>query len=168
MQGQTGNQQLRTLINQICSQTLNPSLCLQVLESDTRSTRADLRGLGKISIDIARKDAKQMSNLVTSLKKEATNSSLKERYDYCVELYGDAVDDLNGVGQILNKKVLCPLDISNFRVQASTACSEPNFCEDGFDEGWLQNEPSKLKEGSKKYFNLCEIVLVIGASFKSG
>ncbi|XP_058209512.1 pectinesterase inhibitor-like [Rhododendron vialii] len=157
-----------TLINQICSQTIgNPSLCLQVLESDTRSARADLRGLGKISIDIARKDAKQTSNLSTSLMKEATNSSLKGRYDYCAELYGDAIDDLNGAGQILNKKVLSPLDISDFRIRATTACSGPNFCDDGFDEG-LPNEPSKLKEASKKYKDLCEIVLVIGASFKSG
>ncbi|KAI8561909.1 hypothetical protein RHMOL_Rhmol04G0378800 [Rhododendron molle] len=153
-----------TLINQICSQAQNSSLCLQVLESDPRSAHADLGGLGKISIDIARKDAKQKSNLIASLKKEATNSSLKGRYDYCAELYGDAIDDLHGAGQILNKKVLSPFDISTFRIKASAAFSGPNFC---FEEV-PPNEPSKLKEAFKKFKDLCEIVLVIGASLKSG
>ncbi|KAF7146025.1 hypothetical protein RHSIM_Rhsim04G0244200 [Rhododendron simsii] len=156
-----------TLINQICSQAQNSSLCLQVLESDPRSARADLRGLGKISIDIARKDAKQTSNLIASLLKEATNSSLKGQYDVCAELYGGAIDDLNGAGQILNKKVLSPFDISTVRIKASAAFDGPVTCEDGFDEG-PANEPSKLKEANKKFKDLCHIVLVIGASLKSG
>ncbi|KAI8561911.1 hypothetical protein RHMOL_Rhmol04G0379000 [Rhododendron molle] len=97
--------------------------------------------------------------------KGATDSSLKERYGVCAELYGSAIDDLNKAGQILNKKVLSASDISTFRSEASAASDGPVTCEDGFEGP--PNEPSKLKEANKKFKDLCDIVLVIGASFKS-
>ncbi|KAF7145363.1 hypothetical protein RHSIM_Rhsim04G0244300 [Rhododendron simsii] len=94
------------------------------------------------------------------------DSSLKGSYDVCAELYGGAIDDLNNAGQILNKKVLSAFDISTFRSEASAASDGPVTCDDSFEGP--ANEPSKLKEANKKFKDLCDIVLVIGASLKSG
>ncbi|KAE9455049.1 hypothetical protein C3L33_13033, partial [Rhododendron williamsianum] len=140
-------------------QMSHQSLRKQIRKSDTRSARADLRGLAKISIDITRKDAEQTSNLIASLKKETTNSSLKGRYDDCAELYGDAIDDLNGAGQILNKKVLSP-------TRASAALDGPDTCEDSFEGP--PAEPKQLRDANNKLEGLCSIILAIGARLESG
>ncbi|KAH7843586.1 hypothetical protein Vadar_018394 [Vaccinium darrowii] len=155
------------LIDEICSKCLDPSLCLKVLRSNHHSAHADLKGLGRISIHIARKYANQTSNLITSLSKGETTFVLKGRYDVCAELYGDAIDELNGAEEILNKEeVLSPFDISTFRIRASAASDGPVTCEDGFEKP--PNEPTMLKQANKKLEGLCSIVLAIGASLNSG
>ncbi|KAH7844491.1 hypothetical protein Vadar_028601 [Vaccinium darrowii] len=155
------------LINQICSKAENPSLCLKVLNSDPRSARADLKGLGRISIFMAQKHAKQTSDLITSLRK-GPSSYLTGQYDVCAEVYGSAIGDLNGARQILFKKVLSPSDISTFHSRASAAFTRPVTCEDallGPDEP--SHEPPKLKQANDMFKGLCSIVVEIGASLKS-
>ncbi|PSS30742.1 Pectinesterase, partial [Actinidia chinensis var. chinensis] len=71
------------LISQVCSKTLNPSLCSDTLKSDPRSATADLKGLGQISIDKAQTNAKQASGTIASLSKQATDPKVKNLINAC-------------------------------------------------------------------------------------
>ncbi|KAH7843720.1 hypothetical protein Vadar_020012 [Vaccinium darrowii] len=159
------------LINQICSKAENPSLCLKVLNSNPRSARADPKGLGRISIYMARKHAKQTSDLIASLRKGPKSRYLTDQYNVCAKVYGSAIGDLNGARQILLKKVLSPSDISTFRSRASSAFTRPVTCENAFEEILGPDEPSheppKLKQANDKFKGLCSILVEIGASLKS-
>ncbi|KAL6990159.1 hypothetical protein U1Q18_015906 [Sarracenia purpurea var. burkii] len=149
------------LISDICSQTQNPSLCLQALNSDPRSaTTADLKGLARISIDITQTNAKQTSDLIASLSKGATSPILKGRYDTCAENYDDAVADLDDASKALDSG-----DIGTLRIKASAASDGPETCEDSFEGP--PAEPSQLQQANKKVEGLCSIILVIGSRLQS-
>ncbi|KAH7844437.1 hypothetical protein Vadar_027980 [Vaccinium darrowii] len=159
------------LINQICNQT-RQALCLEVLNSNPHSARADLKGLGRISIYTVQKHAKQTSVLIASLLKGAKNSKLKQQYNRCAKAYGGAIGDLNGAKKILKKKVLSPSDISAFRSRASAAFKGLVTCVDAFDyeigPGEPSNQPPKLKQANDKFVELYGIVSDIGVNLKSG
>ncbi|CAN4085969.1 unnamed protein product [Withania somnifera] len=142
------------LINDVCSKTQKPTICLSTLNGDPRSKGANLEGLATISIDISLKNMQFARNLVNSLLKQATDPNLKTRYNSCLENYNDSIDDLKELPALLNSK-----DYLGLNVHASAALDGPSTCDDNFTT--LPAEAPQLKAASDKIQNLIDIILVI-------
>ncbi|KAM3319176.1 pectinesterase inhibitor-like [Capsicum chacoense] len=142
------------LINDVCSKTQKPAICLSALKGDPRSKNANLEGLATISIDISLKNMQSGRDLVNSLLKQATDSKLKTRYDSCLENYNDSIDDLKELPPFLKSK-----DYLGLNVHASAALNGPTTCDDNFSSP--PAEAPQLKAASDKLVELIEIILVI-------
>ncbi|XP_059315991.1 pectinesterase inhibitor-like [Lycium ferocissimum] len=142
------------LVNDVCSKTKKPAICLSALRADPRSKCANLESLATISIDISLKNAQSTRDLVNTLLKQATDPKLKTRYDSCLENYDDAVDELGGLPVFLKSK-----DYGGLNIHASAASDGPSTCDDNFSE--QPAEAPQLKDASDKLQGLISIILVI-------
>ncbi|KAJ0950208.1 putative pectinesterase inhibitor domain-containing protein [Helianthus annuus] len=138
------------LINEICQQTVDPSLCSNSLRSDPRSANANLTTLGRISIKNAQKSAKAAKKLIH----KAINSS---SYTQCVALYDDAISNTKKC-----KKALKSRDYGQLNTFVSAAMTDASLCDGSFGRG-VQGPP-QLKFESIKLQGLCNIILVISNS----
>ncbi|KAL3505587.1 hypothetical protein ACH5RR_030969 [Cinchona calisaya] len=143
------------LINDVCSESRNPPSCIKALHSDPRSASADLKGLAKISINLSTKSAKSTWKLVDALKKNATNKSLKEIYDSCLENYDEAIYDLDDCTRLLGSG-----DFQGVNLRASAAMAYAGTCDDNFREAQI-TEPPQLVDASNNLQDLSSILLVI-------
>ncbi|XP_023760752.1 pectinesterase inhibitor [Lactuca sativa] len=135
------------LINEICQQTIDPSLCSNSFHSDPRSTNASLITLGHISIKNAQKSAKAVRKLIHSV-------SYSGNYTECISLYEDATVNLNKC-----KKALKAHDYGELNTFVSGAMTDASMCDGSFGRG-VQGPP-QLKFASIKLQGLCNIILVI-------
>ncbi|PSR97867.1 Pectinesterase [Actinidia chinensis var. chinensis] len=142
------------LINKYVPTLSNASRCLQVLKSDPRSASADLKGLGKISINKAKASAKQTSKLIASLKICATDSILKGQYGLCSQDYSDAFNSLEEA-----KRFLKFGDYVNFGIYAAAAFGG---AEELFEEG-PPDQPNQLWPADQELKDLCDIVKVLSS-----
>ncbi|XP_057481742.1 pectinesterase inhibitor-like [Actinidia eriantha] len=150
------------LISQVCSKTLNPSLCSDTLKSDPRSATADLKGLGQISIDKAQSNAKQASGTIASLSKQTTDPKVKNLINGCGTDYQDAVDELNEATQSLKFG-----DIFSLRQRALAALSYPVGCDNSFKKPPV-TEPLVLKQANTKLEGLCSVVVAVADKLIGG
>ncbi|XP_059315563.1 pectinesterase inhibitor-like [Lycium ferocissimum] len=142
------------LVDDVCSKTQKPAICLSALRADPRSKGANLEGLATISIDASLKNAQSTRNLVNTLLKQATDPKLKTRYASCLENYNDAVDDIGGLPAFLKSK-----DYGGLNTHASAASDDPSTCDENFSGP--PAEAPQLKDASDKLQGLISIVLVI-------
>ncbi|KAM7463182.1 hypothetical protein LguiA_031303 [Lonicera macranthoides] len=142
------------LVSQICSKTINPSVCLATLRSDPRSAKADLRELGHISINLARNSAKSTITLIGTLSEKAKDPILKERLTSCSGNYLDAVSDLDDAEESLSSG-----DFPGMNIRASAASDGPDDCDDEFNT--RPAEPPQLKTRGEILKYICSAVLVI-------
>ncbi|KAI3825974.1 hypothetical protein L1987_00013 [Smallanthus sonchifolius] len=138
------------LVNEVCQQTIDPSLCSNSLRSDPRSTNANLTILGRISIKNAQKSAKAAKKLIHS----AINSS---NYTQCIALYDEAISNIKKC-----KKALKSHDYGQLNTFISGAMTDASLCDGSFGRG-IQGPP-QLKFASIKLQGLCNIILVISNS----
>ncbi|XP_049407828.1 pectinesterase inhibitor-like, partial [Solanum stenotomum] len=131
------------LINDVCSKTQKPTICLSALKGDSRSKGANLEGLATISIDISLKNMQSTHDLVNTLLNQATNPKLKTRYSSCLENYNDGIDDLRGLPALLKSK-----DYVGLNIHASAALDDPSTCDDNFSDP--PPESPQLKAASDK------------------
>lgn len=115
------------LLNTVCSTTQNPSFCLKALKSDPRSATADVHGLAKISIDMARAIAVRTFGFIGSLDKRETNPQLKKRYALCSVSYDNAIGYAEAAEGSLGTQ-----DYQSLSIQASAVMSEVDECEESF------------------------------------
>ncbi|XP_055826186.1 pectinesterase inhibitor-like [Solanum dulcamara] len=149
------------LINDVCSKTQKPAICLSALNGDPRSKGANLEGLGTISIDLSQKNAKSTHDLVSTLLTQATDPNLKRRYTSCLENYNDALNNLGELYGFLNSK-----DYDSLNIHASAASDDPSTCDDNFSGP--PTESPQLKDASDKLQGLIGITLVISNQLKGG
>ncbi|KAI3512409.1 hypothetical protein L1887_19724 [Cichorium endivia] len=135
------------LINEICQQTIDPSLCSNSFHSDPRSTNASLTILGHISIKNAQKSAKTARKLIHSV-------SYSGNYTECISLYEDAISNLKKC-----KKALKAHDYGQLNTFVSGAMTDASMCDGSFGRG-VQGPP-QLKFASTKLQGLCNIIIVI-------
>ncbi|GFP97298.1 pectinesterase inhibitor [Phtheirospermum japonicum] len=135
------------LISDVCSKTINPSLCTQTLKSNPSAPKADLRGLGQIIIPIA-KAATQ--NVITISKSIGGPIA-----DTCIETSTDAIDNLDECVGYLKKSDKA--SISDLQTKASAASTDVGTCDDEFGD----SEPAKLKAASQKAQDLISVLLAI-------
>ncbi|XP_015087191.2 pectinesterase inhibitor-like [Solanum pennellii] len=147
------------LINDVCSKTQKPAICVSALKGDSRSRGANLEGLATISIDISLKNMQSTHDLVYTLLKQATDPKLKTRYSSCLENYNDGIDDLRGLPDLLKSK-----DYAGLNIHASAAFDDSSTCDDNFSDP--PAEPPQLKAASDKLQGLIDIILVISNLLK--
>ncbi|CAI9753505.1 unnamed protein product [Fraxinus pennsylvanica] len=130
------------LIGDLCSKTSNPSSCDEVLRSDPRSVKADLRGLGEIAIDKAITSAKTSLNLVKALAKGRIQSK-------CIEYYFIAFNSLNKCQSLILGK-----DKLNLYAEAANADINIFTC----DALFYGKEPIFVKQASQKTRDIINII----------
>uniref|UniRef100_M1D8M6 Pectinesterase inhibitor n=1 Tax=Solanum tuberosum TaxID=4113 RepID=M1D8M6_SOLTU len=145
------------LINDVCSKTRNPVICLSALQGDPRSQGANLEGLATISIDLSQKSTRSTYDLVKTLLTQTTDPNLKTRYTSCLENYNDALNNLGELSSFLNSK-----DYDSLNIHAS---DDPSTCDDDSFSGPPAESP-QLKDASDKVQGLIGIILVISNQLK--
>ncbi|XP_047956571.1 pectinesterase inhibitor-like [Salvia hispanica] len=145
--------QANDLINKICSQATNPSLCNQALGSDPRASRADLAGLGQIALE---KSAAADRDVVSIVKSSGGGGAA----DVCVETCGRSINDLNKCSDLLRScgGASCKGDL---QTRGSAASANVVTCEDAFGRGG----PARLMGATKRARELINVFLVIANSF---
>ncbi|KAJ1406692.1 Pectinesterase inhibitor domain [Sesbania bispinosa] len=58
------------LIEETCNKTPSPSLCIQILQADPRSSSADVKGLAQIMVDEIKAKSNSVLNKINQLLKE--------------------------------------------------------------------------------------------------
>lgn len=139
------------LIDNLCHEALNPSLCNTSLRSDPRSSGANLRKLAEIALEKAR----SATNATITVAKSITDESNKKHVDHCVDLCNEAILDLdrskNLVGGGSGGR---SGDLQSYLFGAAFDLSS---CDDEFGE----REPSQLKVASREAQDLVDVVFVI-------
>ncbi|TXG71456.1 hypothetical protein EZV62_000035 [Acer yangbiense] len=141
------------IINDICAKTRFPSICLEILESTPGAATADVKGLGKITLDLARSSASKTLGRINSLIPKTTDPKLKEIYKTCSEHYDNAIGSFNNAETDLNKG-----NYFSMNSQASAAMTEAGDCDD--ETAKLAVDPS-LKKGNLDLDHICSIILAI-------
>ncbi|OVA16683.1 Pectinesterase inhibitor domain [Macleaya cordata] len=143
----------KSVVNEVCSQTRNPNLCLNVLSSDPRTETADLFGLCSISNNLAFINATKSLNFINYL----VNIAVPEKKDHlrmCSLYYQNAVEDLKHAAERMGH--------SNYKVVnilATDVISKVNDCENVFQSPPVF--PSPLTKWNKNLGDLADIVVVI-------
>ncbi|TXG71455.1 hypothetical protein EZV62_000034 [Acer yangbiense] len=112
------------IINDICAKTRFPSICLEILESTPGAAAADVKGLGKITLDLARSTASKTLGQINSLLPKTTDPKLKEIYKTCSEHYDNAIGSFNNAETDLNNS-----NYFSMNSQASVAMTEAGDCD---------------------------------------
>lgn len=142
------------VVNKICSKSINTSFCLNVLNSDPRTATSDLKGLGLITINDAQTNLTANLNLIKSLSSQATDPTLKKRYEDCSDHYDDGLSDIQDALQSLNSG-----DYQGANIQTSAVFTDVDDCE----QAWADPpaDPSQLPGKNKDLKDLLDIILVI-------
>lgn len=146
------------LIANVCSKSINPSLCTQALESDPRSRGADLRGLGQIIVE---KSAAATNDTMGAVK-SVSGANDTGAVDVCMETCTDALDDLSDCSQLL--KAGGSASKADLQTKASAAITNVQTCDDEFQEEEGGAEPPQVKEASNRAKDLIDVFLVIANS----
>ncbi|KAK9051470.1 hypothetical protein SSX86_028099 [Deinandra increscens subsp. villosa] len=150
----------QTLIHgtcKVCSQqdpTVNYQFCTTSLESVSESRHADVRGLGRISIQLTQQNVTNTRSHIKILRKKKCSSAIKMRLDDCFELYSDAVIDIKHALKSYKSK---HYDEANILI--SSVMDAATTCENGFKE--KRNVVSPLTKRNNATFELSGIGLSI-------
>ncbi|XP_034206984.1 putative invertase inhibitor [Prunus dulcis] len=147
------------LIEDTCNKTSNFKFCVSFLRSKPGSATADVQGLAQIVADQIQINLKDTFSEASKLYKEATERVIKECFQICSEVYGVAIDYMNGVLINLKSK-----NYSNTRDGLSFVYGDADTCEESFHEEPVR--PSPLTKNNNDVKNLAligsEIVLILG------
>lgn len=141
------------LSGDVCSGTLDPPFCHQVMKSIPGAERAtSLESLGETAIAFARSEGTKTSDYAQSLAGSATSPRLKENYRSCAENYDNAVGDLEDAQGMLKNK-----DYPGVSTKASGSMSEVDDCGENFKPP--TTDPSQLPQ-KNKYFNMLSVIVL--------
>ncbi|KAL9378837.1 hypothetical protein Peur_027319 [Populus x canadensis] len=88
----------------ICSQTQNQETCEAILESDPRTTSADLPLLSLISLELLSKQADKNHNSFVQFRDNSTDPDLKRSLGNCVTDYNDMRGKIKVAHQLSHKR----------------------------------------------------------------
>ncbi|XP_016492497.1 pectinesterase inhibitor-like [Nicotiana tabacum] len=143
------------LVSDICAKTPNATLCETLLRSDPHSKTADLETLGAITFNMTSKLIDSTSALVTSLRDNATNATLKEVYSKCIDQYAFVeLSRENAEGYFKDKK--CG-QVVHFM---SRSIGDLLTCDSSFFEHSVV-EDEKLQQASFSLEQYCSAIIVM-------
>ncbi|CAB4299746.1 unnamed protein product [Prunus armeniaca] len=151
----------KNLIPETCKKCVqhDPNLsykfCVTSLQAAPNSSRADVRQLGIISLNLIRQNMTSTRQYIKHLLKNKKLEKLLRVYlEVCLELYSDATPDIK---QALRSYKAKQYRDANIRVTA--VCDAPVTCEDGFHE--REGLVSPLTKRNNDAFQLSAIALSI-------
>lgn len=137
------------LIGDICSKSVNPTLCNSSLRSDPRTRGADLRTLAKIVVD----QSIAATGVTVKVAASLASGPNKPKATTCVNTCNAAIGVLNGVRSSLAGGG----GGGNLPTQVSAAFSDINLCDSQFG----RDEPPQLKAASFRAQGLVNVLFVI-------
>ncbi|WOH15814.1 hypothetical protein DCAR_0935360 [Daucus carota subsp. sativus] len=138
----------QALIKSICSKARNQALCYNIFKN---SGNVDRGGLGQISTNVAFGKAQTTLNLVKSLAAKETNPKIKGQYKTCLEVYGDASDNLNEC-----KPAFAKNEFRLANLKASAAYTDVDTCS---DDG--KNIAPQLKAANQENQDYIDVVMAV-------
>lgn len=141
------------LSDDICSGTLDPPLCFEVMKSIPGAAQSpSLKSLGETTIAFGLTEGASTQNYAKSLAASAGNPRLKENYSSCAENYGNAVGNLEDAQGMLKEG-----DYLGVSTMASGGMSEVDDCASNFKPP--ETDPSQLPQKNKNFNMICVIIL---------
>lgn len=139
------------VVNQICSKSTNAPFCHKVLNAEHTT---DLKQLARITINYAQTNVSSNHKLTQSLGSQATNPTLKSRYNDCADHYDEAAGDIE-----LALEHFKSGDFLGVNIAVSAVLTYADDCEDAWKTP--PADPSQLPRKNKDLKDLCDVVLVI-------
>ncbi|KAI3899958.1 hypothetical protein MKW92_019465 [Papaver armeniacum] len=144
------------------SPNLNYTSCVNSLQSDPRSSTANLQQLGIISMELSLRNATYINSYIKKLLNDRDLDDFTRIEKYlrdCSELYGDAVSNIEEA-----IKAFDAYDSFSANIKMSAAMDSSTTCEDGFkDNNSNQNYSavSPLVREDYDFFQLTAVSLAI-------
>ena len=153
--GNTADQE--DLVSSTCKKTLYFQVCVSSLRSNPQSQTSDLRGLAVISLNLSIANGVNTLSYISHLKSEAAYNGSQSMLGYlsdCIDVYSDAIQNLQDSVQALNDK-----SYDTLQSLVSAAMTDSETCEDGFKE--MKGSSSPLTEQNQYFSQLCSNFLAI-------
>ncbi|KAL3499727.1 hypothetical protein ACH5RR_038820 [Cinchona calisaya] len=145
------------LINDVCARTKNISFCKQTFRSYPNPPPIiNLHNLGQISIEISNTTANSTYILIESLREQETDPEILFWLDMCLDTYAYAN---KAIGICTTSLTLG--DYVGVYKQGFIARSMQILCRVEFSTRSL-NEPPELVQAGRKFYDLANIIEVIG------
>ncbi|KAI4303004.1 hypothetical protein MLD38_038686 [Melastoma candidum] len=144
-------------LTELCSRAVDPTFCVESLESDPRTAASDLRGLANISVGLATSNVTAARRLVERLAEQEADPVLRGRYEQCSGLYREAVKELKKAERSVGKG-----DFGGMGEWASMVLEKSEDCSDEFTVP--PEEPAQLKESNRNVQHLCNVMYVIAVA----
>jgi pectinesterase inhibitor-like protein len=88
------------LITKTCSGTEFPDVCTSALESDPRSSTADVKGLSRIALELSATKAKEAAGVAYKLMQNSSDYADWSKRTTCFDGYNSTADRIKGEGLI--------------------------------------------------------------------
>ncbi|KAK2980377.1 hypothetical protein RJ640_014550 [Escallonia rubra] len=146
------------LIQRTCKTTKYYDLCVSSLKSDTKSPKADTKGLAVIMVKVGIANATATSTyLSTQVLSKATNdTSVKKLFKECADRYSYSSESLQSSLQDLAAE---SYDYAYVHVMA--ASDYPNACHDAFKRYPGLAYPPELAAREDGFKHICDVVMGI-------
>lgn len=141
-------------INDICTRAISKNACLQVLRSTPGVATSDLKGVGRIALDVSNSKLTNAKSIIPSLIAKTSDPDLKKRYNVCKEFFNDAGSAIVDAKESLNHN-----DPESMNAQASAAETFVDDCNDNLKSP--PADPSDLSKRCQNVFDALSIALVI-------
>ncbi|KAI3878890.1 hypothetical protein MKX03_003011 [Papaver bracteatum] len=141
------------------SPNLNYTSCVNSLQSDPRSSTANLQQLGIISMELSLRNATYINSYIEKMlnDRDLDDFSRIEKYlRDCSELYGDAVSNIEEAIKAFNA-----YDSFSANIRMSAAMDSSTTCEDGFKDNQNYSAVSPLVREDYDFFQLTAVSLAI-------
>ncbi|KAI3905305.1 hypothetical protein MKX01_039996 [Papaver californicum] len=141
------------------SPNLNYTSCVNSLQSDPRSSTANLQQLGIISMELSLRNATHINSYIEKLlnDKDIDDFTRIEKYlRDCSELYGDAISYIEEA-----IKAFDAYDSFSANIKMSAAMDSSTTCEDGFKDNNQNSAVSPLVREDYDFFQLTAVSLAI-------
>lgn len=142
------------IVQQTCSKTPYPALCIQYLNADPKSSTSNVNGLALIMINVIKNKANVAINKINQLSKSIPTKQ-KEALLFCSINYTSILVDVFQATQALQK------GNPKFAVyNVNSVASEANGCENGFSgKSPLTAENNVMQDASAITSAICRLLL---------
>ncbi|CAL5199024.1 unnamed protein product [Lathyrus oleraceus] len=142
------------IVQQTCSKTPYPALCIQYLNADPKSSTSNVNGLALIMINVIKNNANVAINKINQLSKSIPTKQ-KEALLFCSINYTSILVDVFQATQALQK------GNPKFAVyNVNSVASEANGCENEFSEkSPLTAENNVMHDASAITSAICRLLL---------
>ncbi|XP_028768376.1 pectinesterase inhibitor 2-like [Neltuma alba] len=138
-------------IKLICLQSKDPPFCFRTLKSDPRVDISNIQTLATTMISKAHNYARKTHNEIGSIIEMTGDRSVREKYQFCAEMYKEAMDELGGAKQNLASGLY-----RKVRVEAVKAKLRAKSCEETVEKNSKTISP--IRDNNRDFRNLCNIV----------
>ncbi|XP_057957106.1 pectinesterase inhibitor-like [Malania oleifera] len=113
------------LIIKTCNHTSNPNICVEYLRSDPQSLTVDVKGLARILLEMASKNANDTAEAIEKQFKKNTDPILTQCFEICISVYKLAVEDLpNEISSLDSNLLADALTLAGYASEDAEECEK--------------------------------------------